>query len=252
MMPNASGFWYRQMDRDLKVPREAISPRVKISRGIVEYLKHVEPILLILLGWLLGLLAPGIAERIRRPYRRRDLIHAVVDEMLGLQHTMATVAHRIRARYADVSDAFLDKALPIVEGYHGPDRNENFILGLRESRGLPEARRAAAHQALRKPNVGLTLRQYAIPLFATQIADLAICSLDFQRSVLKIRYHLDLYNQLVPYTQSLFDKTFNNPSPDDREALITNQEQGYRDAGMRAEIIMQEIGDLQKRYGSAM
>jgi hypothetical protein len=107
------------------------------------------------------------------------------------------------------------------------------------------------HQGPRKPNVGITLRQYAIPLFATQIADLAICSLDFQRSVLKIRCHLDLYNQLVTYTQSLFERTFNNPSPEDREALITNQEQAYYDAGNRAEIIMQEIGDLQKRYGSA-
>jgi hypothetical protein len=212
----------------------------------VEYLKQIEPILTILLGWLLGL----FTERIRRPYRRRDLIQAVVDEMLGLQHTMAIVAYLVQVRYTDVSDAFLDRVLPIVEGYHGPDRNENFILGLK-SRGLAEGQRAAAHQARRNPSVGMSLRQYTIPLFATQIADLTICSLDFQRSVLKIRYHLDLYNQLVPYTQSLFEKTFNNPSPDDREALITNQEQGYRDAGIRAEIIMQEIGDLQKRYGSA-
>jgi tRNA A-37 threonylcarbamoyl transferase component Bud32 len=69
--------------------------------------------------------------------------------------------------------------------------------------------------------------------------------------VLKIRRHLDLYNQLVPHTQSLFEKTFNNPTPDNREALVTNLEKGYRSAGRRAEIIVQEIADLQKRYGSA-
>jgi hypothetical protein len=97
---------------------------------MVEFLRPFDTILTILLGWLLGLLTPSIAERLRRLYKRRDLVRAV-----------------------------------------------------------------------------------------------------------------------VPYKQSLFDKTFNNPSPTDR--LIANQEQGYRDAGLRAEIVMQAIGNLQKRYGSA-
>jgi hypothetical protein len=216
-----------------------------------EYFKQLETICTILLGWLLGLLTPGIAERIRRPYRRRDLVRSVLDEMLGLQHTMAVMAHSIRARRAEVSDAFLDAILPIVEGYKGPDRSQGFIEGIRESRKLPEAQRAAAHKTMRKPSVGVNLPQYAIPLFVTQIADLTICDLDFQRSLLHIRYHLDLYNQIRPYTQSLMEKTFNNPTAEDRAALITNQEEAYRDAGIRAEIIMRAIGDLQQRYGSA-
>src|SRR5260370_994327 len=69
--------------------------------------------------------------------------------------------------------------------------------------------------------------------------------LDFQRAVLHIRYHLDLYNQLAAYTQSQFDKTFNNPSPQDRAALVTNQEEGYRDVCQRAEAIMRAIGELE-------
>jgi hypothetical protein len=156
----------------------------------------------------------------------------------------------MRAMRAEVSDSFLDGVLPIIEAYTGPDRNESLIRGLRESRRLSEGQRAAAQQALRRPNVGKTLRQYAIPLFSTQIADLAVCSLDFQRSVLRVRHHLDLYNQGVPYIQSLFEKTFSNPSPDNREALLANLEQAYNDAGIRAEIIVQEIVELKRRYGS--
>ncbi len=101
---------------------------------------------------------------------------------------------------------------------------------------------------MRKPNVGLRLPQHSVPLFVTQIADLTICELDFQRSVLHIRDHLDLYNQIGPYTQSMSEKTFNNPMPEDRAALITNQEHAYRDAGIRAEIIMRAVGDLRERY----
>jgi hypothetical protein len=129
------------------------------SEAMVEYLKEVEPIFMLLLGWLLGLFTLDIGERIRRRHRRRDLTQAVVDEILSLQHTMAVAAYQIRARYADVPDAFLDKILLVVEGYQGPDRDENLIEGLRESRSLPQGQRAAVLQALRKPDVGTTLWQ---------------------------------------------------------------------------------------------
>jgi hypothetical protein len=217
---------------------------------MAEYLKQLEPVFTILLGWLLGLLTPTIADRIRRPYRRRALVLSVIDEMLQLQHTMAAVAHKIRGRRAAVTDKFLDKILPIVEGYSGPDRTEGYLKALKESRAQSEDERLAAHRRLRNPNVGIQLRQYSIPLLATQMADLSICGSDFLRSVLNIRYQLDLFNQVAHYTQSMSDKTFSNPTPEDRTALIQNQEEAYRDAGMRAEIIVHAISDLQNRYGA--
>ena len=207
-------------------------------------------IITITFGWLLGLLTPGIAERIRRPYRRRDLMQAVVDEMLTLQYTMALLAHEIRARSAEVSDAFLDELLPIVDGYIGPEGVDGMAGLIRQEHSLSEEQRAAAHQLIHNPNVNISIRQYSIPLFATQIGDLAICKLDFQRSVLHIRYHLDLFNQLAAYAQSLFEKTFDKPSPQDLKALITNHKHAIIDVGKQAEIIIRAIGDLQKRYGS--
>ena len=95
----------------------------------------------------------------------------------------------------------------------------------------------------------MTLPQYALPLFITQIADLTICDLDFQRSVLHIRSHLDLYNQIGPYTQLLLGKSFDKPTPQDLEAILTNREVAFQDAGNRAEIIVRAIWDLQKRHG---
>jgi hypothetical protein len=215
---------------------------------MLDYLKEFATVFTILFGWLLGLLTPGIAERIRRPYRRRDLMQAVIDELLGLRHTMAVVSWQIRAKRTKVTDSFLDEILPIFENYHGQDRDEEFIAAMRRTRALPEEQRVALHQARRSPDVGIALRQYAIPLLSTQVVDLAICSLEFQRSVLHIRYHLDLYNQVVLYTQSFFDKTFGNLSEENLAAVRTNVEQGYLDAGLRAEIIMHAISGLQKRY----
>jgi hypothetical protein len=111
---------------------------------------ELSTIVTIFFGWLLGLLTPGVAERIRRPYRRHDLMRAVVDEMRELQFTMANVAYRIRARRAEVTDAFLDEILPILEGYHGPESIEGFVERTKTNRAVPEEGRIMAPQGVDK------------------------------------------------------------------------------------------------------
>jgi hypothetical protein len=189
-----------------------------------EYLIDLAPILMLLLGWFLGLLAPPITERIRRRYREKDLIQAVADELLGLEYTMAFVALKIRLRNAEVTDEFLDSLLPIVEDYKGPDRDEKVLDALTEMRKLPEHQRAAVHRQQRQPQAGLGLQQYGLPLLATQVADLAICPIGFQRAVLNVRYHLDLFNCSAAYLQSQFDKTFMDLTEENHTAILKNLE----------------------------
>jgi len=213
---------------------------------MLEKLKPFEPILMLVLGWAMGLLAVPITERIRRRYRKRDLMQAVLEELFGLQYTMALVAYRIRARSAEITDEFLDSILPIVEKYAGPDSQPRIVDGIKNLRKQPEKDRIAQHLAVKNPNAGILLKQYALPLLGAQIADLAICALPFQRTVLNIRYQLDLFNQSVPYLQTLFDKTFTVTDAQNRQTLINNMEEGYRDLARRAETMVKAIDDLRR------
>ncbi len=216
---------------------------------MIEFLNSIGPLLLLLLGWLMGLVSPGIADRIRRGYRRRDLERAVLDELFGLQHVMAIVAYRIRARRMAVTNEFLDAIIPTVDKYKGPDRIEALIEAIKGARNLPEDQRAAIDKAMSRPNVSLALRQYSLPLIATQISDLTICSIAFQRAVLHVQFHLDLCNQFVPHSQALHDKTFSDLTPENRDAVIANLEQGFREYGDRAERIVEAIKAIDDQYG---
>lgn len=120
-----------------------------------DYLKDFEPVFMLLLGWSMGLISPTIIEEIRRRYRRRDLIQAVVDELVGLQYTMAFVALKHRSRNAEVTDDFLDALLPVIESYAGPDRDEAGIAALRRLRERPEDQRRMMYEAMREQNKGL-------------------------------------------------------------------------------------------------
>jgi hypothetical protein len=196
------------------------------------------------LGWLMGLLSPTITERIRRKYRRRDMMQAVVDEMHGLRFIMVWVANKVRVRNLNVTDEFLDRILPIIEAYHGPDRDEKTIANLKESRQRTEVDRAALHQKLRNPGLGPSVRQYALPLFVTQLADLAICSLAFQRAVLKVRHHLDLFNQMAAQIQTWNDRTFGGLNEADQATIRKNIESLFLALGEQAEIIIKAINNL--------
>jgi hypothetical protein len=216
--------------------------------ALVDYLQALETTLTIVLGWLLGLLTPMIAERIRRPYRRRDLMKSVVHEMLDLQYVMAFIAYRVRVKKGTVSNAFLDEILPIVESYDGPSADKELVNRVKTVRDVPEEQRSRAFRAVNRPDGAIGLRQYGLPLLTTQVVELVICGTEFQRAVLQIRQHLDLFNQIGLYAQSQFDKTFSAISAENREILIRNQEEAYSDAGTRGEIIMRAIGKLKKQY----
>ena len=62
-------------------------------------------LLYLLLGWLLGLLSPGIAERIRRKHKAKDLVNSVVGELAELQYTVSLVAARLRMKLAAMTAA---------------------------------------------------------------------------------------------------------------------------------------------------
>jgi hypothetical protein len=170
-------------------------------------------------------------------------MQAVVDEMHGLRFNMVWVAYVVRVQNLNVTNEFLDRILPVVEAYQGPDRDEKAIRNLKESRQLADVERAALHEKVRKPDVHKTVPQYALPLFVTQLADLAICPLWFQRGVLNVRFHLDLFNQLAGQMETWNEKLFGENLAD-RGVLKNNIHHRFRDLGERAEIIINAINTL--------
>jgi hypothetical protein len=108
----------------------------------------------LLLGWLFGLLSPGIAERTSRKHRQATVIAAVCGELRELQYMMAVVAYRIRGYSGEVSDAFLDWLIPIVRNYQGPEADSKLPGIIEKSRTeLTEQQRKQIHSGLHRPGL---------------------------------------------------------------------------------------------------
>lgn len=203
-------------------------------------------LLWLLLGWLLGLLSPGIAERVRRKHRQADVMTAVSGELRELQYMMGVVAYRIRGYLGEVSDSFLDWLIPVALNYHGPDADPK-LPGImeRSRRELTEEQRRQIHLGLRRPESGLGLKEYSVPLVVGMTSELSICPLPFQRGVLRTMNQLDRYNQHVEYVRSQFDKTFDTVLTDEnRQAVLSNLDRGYRELAEMAQRIADSVAAI--------
>ena len=209
----------------------------------------MENLLHLLLGWLLGLTTLGIAEWIRRDYRKRELVASVAGELADLQYVIAVVAFRLRTHLGDGTDEFLDWLIPIIREYDGPSRIPRMRDNLLKIRGYPEAERRVADLARRQHDVGVGLVRYDLPFLTAQSAELSICPLDFQRGVSWVKWQLDYFNQRVDFLRSQYEKTFDAAIVGDNRVVIeTNLTNGYKDLASRAESIAKAIGDIRTKY----
>ena len=201
-------------------------------------------ILYLVLGWLIGLISPGIVERIRRVHRRRDLVRSILSELTDLEYMMANVAYVMRGKLATVTDEFLDWLAPIVARYDGPDKFKGLEEALAKSRKISEEQRREFYLLKHDEGRGSALKQYCLPFLQSVSNELPICSLDFQRRVLHVEGRLDVFNQHVSFLQAQFMKTFEVTGVD-HESVTSNLREGYSQLAGFAEDIANAIAEIE-------
>ena len=117
----------------------------------------------LMLGWLLGLLSPGITERIRRKYRSKELRQSLIAEMRDLRYRMANVAHRVSENQGLVTDELLDWLLPTLRSYDGPLASTEYVDAVAKTREIPARGAPKGHLEL-YGGYGLHLKEYSLPL----------------------------------------------------------------------------------------
>jgi hypothetical protein len=207
------------------------------------------PLLTLLLGWLLGLLGPAIVDRIKRTYRVTEITRAILNELDELQYNMALAAYLLCRRTDSLTDNWLDWMEPIIRSYHGPIANPGTPEAVRLIRTVPVKDRIklVPREELSR---GLSIKAYSVPLLTAHIAEISIFPVPFQAAVLRIKGQLDGYNQHLAYLQGQFDKTFTVSDPASHAALVSNMEKGYRELAAIARITGDLISKVPSRLNS--
>lgn len=201
---------------------------------------------ILILGWLLGLLGGPISEWIRRSRRRKELIGAINAELRECRYLMASVAYLLKAQVGNVDRDFLDWLLPL-------EREEASITGDSTQLNAILQALSEASSAGQRPfsvnrvaeGINLSLKTYSLPLLESGVSDLVLLPLGYRREVLALREQLDLLNQDVPRLMELSNRTFDSAlTGENRAVVVRNIERGYSTMGESAQDIANRISAL--------
>jgi hypothetical protein len=205
----------------------------------------MQSLLLVRFGWLLGLLAPAIQDRIRRKYRAGELRNAIAVELNELKVTMALFSFLMWNHLAPLTDDQLGWLESVVRNYKGPLANPGSLEAILSLRKVSEQDRRKVFIHRQNPGSGPYPKEYTAPFLAAHIGDLSVLPVPFQAAALHIKGQIDALNQHVVFVQKRHDKTFDTSlSEANHQAILSDLMSGYGQLAEMAKRIADAISSL--------
>lgn len=204
-------------------------------------------IMLIFLGWLLGVLGPNITESIRNFYRIRELKDTFYIELDSLRYRLANVYFSLLLLLGRLSLEKVNWHLHIFTAYEGPDAPElpSGFSALRERLTEDNISEVNIFYRTQNEGVGKTLKRFSLPYIYSQLEFLTLLPSDYQVRILDILAHINMFNEQVDYATVTLDRSFNSSmTVDNYHINDTNLNNAYEKIAESARYISDKIGDL--------
>ena len=128
-------------------------------------------VLLIILGWLFGLLTPIITNHNLRARENKEVLLALQVELSELKYRLACAVYRVNMHNGTVDRHLLEWLKPIFENYTGINPFEKIRDSINMQLKLPDEQiKALSDYDKADSSGGLTLKKYNVPLLETKFA----------------------------------------------------------------------------------
>ena len=204
---------------------------------------------LIVFGWLLGLLGPGIVDAIKKRYQRNEVKAAIDSELSEIQYRLAGSAYVIRLRYGTVDQSFLAWIMTIFKKYSGVYASEQLLDGLERQCKLTEEQLAAFGEYQKSDGTrALTLRKYSTPFLDSHISNASWFPSNLQVSLFELKAQIGILNDLVEEARNYRAMAFQaDLSEENYLSVREDLERVYKLTAERSEDIAKAISGIQSR-----
>jgi hypothetical protein len=186
---------------------------------------ETHPLLMLVLGWLLGLVAPLISDRITQGQEtRKELVPGVRSDLIELQFKLGFLRYALAIRFGTYDGEFLKWLKPIVDDYNQIYPDQKVFPEIDERLKMTDAQLAALAQASQSDTskAGISLRKYDIAFIESQLDKLGRLDVETHRLILVIRARLGYLNEMVDEARVYFRLTFENISDKNHEQIVDN------------------------------
>ncbi len=203
-------------------------------------------VLLVFLGWLLGLLGPIIVDAIKKKHRNVEIRKAILAELHEARNRLAATIFLIETRFGTFDRPLLEWLLPVLDSYRGANPSPDVIATIRQLLTANDAELAAlARRAQAPAGVALGVKKYSIRYLDSRLADLGGFSETAQALLVDIRARFDLYNEEVDQARYYFQLTYQpGVTPENHALAGQSVTAGYRNMRTQARQIIERIDQL--------
>ena len=205
----------------------------------------LEKLVLVIFGWLLGLLAPIITDGIKRRRENEMGRTALLAELREVAHKLALAAHGVYMQQGTMDRSKLEWLKIALERYAGAHDPQRLLESMRKLLAMTDQEIAANSKAfakLQKP--GLVLQRYSVPLLDARVSALWTFDTSFTRELLEIKANLAMLDDLVDRSRHYSDLTFGKLEGDNYRLVVENLAQCWDLYADRARQVVARIDSL--------
>ncbi len=186
-------------------------------------------ILFLVLGWLLGLLSPVVADLFTKKRQLAEMRRGLLVELGELKFSLAGTTLAVAGAIGAWDREYLSWLKSVLESYRGArDEDRKPLLatvsGLLD---LDDQQLAAAGRSMGAP-VSPALRKHRLPYLESRLDHVADLGPDAQRQLLEIQSQLGGINELLDDIRFCLGKSFDSLPPSTRQAIDASLQSSYR------------------------
>jgi hypothetical protein len=205
----------------------------------------INSLLLVVLGWLLGLVGPAIQERIRRRYQSGRIRSAIISELTQLREQCASTTVTIETKAGRLSKDLLTWHRSVHGDHPLPPPLDQLTQITERLECVDDA--VFAELALRlksPPGAGINLKELDLPYTKVKVTDLELFSESGRRRILEILSRIRIFNQIVDESRFFFKLTFDGGISQENHASAQAQVQSSCDSGSQQSRLISDLVGL--------
>jgi hypothetical protein len=205
----------------------------------------IENILILIIGWLLGLLAPAIVDTIRDKREAKVIKDAIFTELRELEYRLMLVVYRIESKYGALNQEFFKWAQSILVEYDGINSIDSLLKTIGPILKLTDEEMDNFAKYARQesqPNSGLALKKHSLALLDSNLVLLSKFHPILLGQLLEIKTHIGFINEIIEDARYYFRLSFqDNISPLNSQIADRNMIDSYKTYASQARVVIDII-----------
>ena len=203
-------------------------------------------LVLLVMGWALGILSSPITDAIRRRSVRQRITRAIGTELRALQDAFAIVVIQVSGRRGALTHSLLEALMStlMTSGHSIASSKALKVIDERVGSGMGERMTSAAMERGPLP-VSLALKVQGVPFLESHLHRMDFYTHETQRQLLEICAGSQIFNQYADEAARYQLLTFSHGTgPGTTAALVANVEQCQEQAAEKASELISQIAVL--------